>query len=63
MADSFFDKTQHPQYAEYTQRFEDAVTTMEVNLRGTGDPVGIIDTSLDLALHFYDADSAALVET
>ena len=36
---------------------------MESGARGRGAPEAIIERCLDKALEFYDADSAALVET
>lgn len=56
-------KKNHPQYAEYIAEFEEIITSREDSLRGNGDPASVVEHCLDAALSFYDADSAALVET
>ncbi|MDO5408955.1 MAG: BTAD domain-containing putative transcriptional regulator [Lachnospiraceae bacterium] len=57
------EKKQHPQYREYVERYESALTGLEAGLRGAGDPALIVEKCLNMARSFYDADSAALVET
>ena len=57
------EKHNHPQYQEYLEQFEATLTGLEAGLRGSGNPVVIVDKCLEIALAFYDCDSAALVET
>ena len=57
------EKHNHPQYQEYLKQFEATLTGLEAGLRGSGNPVVIVDKCLEIALAFYDCDSAALVET
>lgn len=57
------EKKRHPEYEQYIALFEETITQMESGARGRGAPEAIIERCLDKALEFYDADSAALVET
>lgn len=57
------EKNRHPEYEQYIALFEETITQMESGARGRGAPEAIIERCLDKALEFYDADSAALVET
>ena len=57
------EKQHHPQYQEYVEQFEATLTGLEAGLRGSGNPAVIVDKCLEIALSFYDCDSAALVET
>lgn len=57
------EKKRHPEYEQYIALFEETITQMESGARGRGAPETIIERCLDKALEFYDADSAALVET
>ena len=57
------EKHLHPQYREYTELYEKTLTNLEAGARGSGAPEDIIAACLETARLFYDADSAALVET
>ena len=57
------EKRHHPQYQEYIENFEAVLTGLEAGMRGIGAPDLIAEKCLEAALSFYDADSAALVES
>lgn len=57
------EKRRHPQYQEYIENFEAVLTGLEAGMRGIGAPDLIAEKCLETALSFYDADSAALVES
>lgn len=57
------DKKSHPEYQEYIELHEEVLTSLESGARGHGAPEAIIAACLKVAQEFYDADSAALVET
>lgn len=57
------EKHKHPEYMQYLALYERTITGLEAGARGSGAPEAIIAACLETALYFYDADSAALVET
>ena len=57
------EKFKHPEYLQYLELYERTITGLEAGARGRGAPETIIAACLKTAMIFYDADSAALVET
>lgn len=57
------EKFKHPEYLQYLELYERTITGLEAGARGSGAPEAIISACLQTALDFYEADSAALVET
>lgn len=57
------EKFKHPEYFQYLELYERTITGLEASARGRGAPEAIIAACLKTAMHFYEADSAALVET
>ncbi len=49
--------------ADYALEFVNYISGLERVLRGTGEPVEILEAMLLAVLHFYQADSVTLVET
>lgn len=57
------EKFKHPEYLQYLELYERTITGLEAGARGRGAPEAIIAACLKTAMNFYEADSAALVET